>query len=352
MFLSYARSVMCNYGATTKNYGVRRELRNFGQTTEHYVDGTLHYDHYSNYRYYRQLRRGSSCALTARPPRPHVSVVVSVLEVKTREAVVHAQCIDVKLRSAFPPVRVKMGRGRGWDEWDDTPPPRSRTRASLTNMDCSAPALFIIRHLRLQYRRKIPFAAPPTAARRSTSHSNDHEESGIHQCCVRAQEHRHEQEHGHKRQDDLISAVEDDGSGRVHATERRLYDTQVESCSAFSRPRKKGCGWGGVDGARKRTPRPCRSSRSLATNHRPLSAPCLRAVHTRSWRSLRHPQPPRPSTITPEAFPEFTAAAVSASALARTASGSILSPDCASLGTAPLLACSRSRRRGHGNTAS
>ncbi|KAJ6454154.1 hypothetical protein C8R45DRAFT_944745 [Mycena sanguinolenta] len=59
MFLSYARSVMCNYGATTKNYGVRRELRNFGQTTEHYVDGTLHYDHYSNYRYYRQLRRVS-----------------------------------------------------------------------------------------------------------------------------------------------------------------------------------------------------------------------------------------------------------------------------------------------------
>ncbi|KAJ6491100.1 hypothetical protein C8R45DRAFT_928924 [Mycena sanguinolenta] len=66
MFLSYARSVMCNYGATTKNYGVRRELRNFGQTTEHYVDGTLHYDHYSNYRYYRQLRRGSQSLTIAR----------------------------------------------------------------------------------------------------------------------------------------------------------------------------------------------------------------------------------------------------------------------------------------------
>ncbi|KAJ6511136.1 hypothetical protein C8R45DRAFT_1068907 [Mycena sanguinolenta] len=51
--------VACNYGATTKNYGVRRELRNFGQTMEHYVDGTLHYDHYSNYRYYRQLCRDS-----------------------------------------------------------------------------------------------------------------------------------------------------------------------------------------------------------------------------------------------------------------------------------------------------
>ncbi|KAJ6519130.1 hypothetical protein C8R45DRAFT_1065914 [Mycena sanguinolenta] len=48
--------VACNYGATTKNYGVRRELRNFGQTTEHYVDGTLHYDHYSNYSFSRQSK--------------------------------------------------------------------------------------------------------------------------------------------------------------------------------------------------------------------------------------------------------------------------------------------------------
>ncbi|KAJ6450504.1 hypothetical protein C8R45DRAFT_1114057 [Mycena sanguinolenta] len=83
--------------------------------------------------------------------------------------------------------------------------------------------------------------------------------------------------------------------------------------------------------------------RSLAgQTTRPL--PCLRAVHTRSWRSLRHPQPPRPSTITPDAFPEFTAAAVSASALARTASGSILS-DCAFTATARLRVPEATRTR-------
>ncbi|KAJ6503831.1 hypothetical protein C8R45DRAFT_924171 [Mycena sanguinolenta] len=42
---------------TTENYRVGRELRNFGQTTEYYVDGTLHYSYYSNYSCYRQLRR-------------------------------------------------------------------------------------------------------------------------------------------------------------------------------------------------------------------------------------------------------------------------------------------------------
>ncbi|KAJ6447765.1 hypothetical protein C8R45DRAFT_1084631 [Mycena sanguinolenta] len=52
----FARSgvlkIQRNYGSTTKNYGVGRELRDFGQTTEHYVDGTLdygNYGHYSNY---------------------------------------------------------------------------------------------------------------------------------------------------------------------------------------------------------------------------------------------------------------------------------------------------------------
>ncbi|KAJ6455498.1 hypothetical protein C8R45DRAFT_934446 [Mycena sanguinolenta] len=45
------------YRPTTKNYRVGRELRNFGQTTEHYIDSTLHYSHYSNYSHYSQLCR-------------------------------------------------------------------------------------------------------------------------------------------------------------------------------------------------------------------------------------------------------------------------------------------------------